>query len=290
MDPQSTDMNRWKAIIFYVCFLWVLIPFSGLAEMRPLGDDDLAEVAGHGGVDIWIKDFSFDLGFETIEYTDTDTGNSIEFNNIIVHDGTGMSAYIDYGDSPMTIDVFTVNDPSLAIHGQTFLSIVRPDASANKLYYTIENLVFSDQDLGRLDIGLVRNPYFHFNMTGHGTGISWEYGTEIEIDEIRFTYNTTPEYLEYSGIHLAESATGAPESPGTWAFSGPFKIGDMIENNMATFDVETFTATGQTHMLLNLPMSGTLRVEDVQFGGTDYGPIAIDGIAVHRLAITIPGN
>jgi hypothetical protein len=34
-------------------------------------------------------------------------------------------------------------------------------------------------------------------------------------------------------------------------------------------------------------MQGTLRVEDVNFGGNDFGPIAIDGIQVHRLVVKI---
>jgi len=38
-------------------------------------------------------------------------------------------------------------------------------------------------------------------------------------------------------------------------------------------------------MFYNLPMKGTVRVEDVTFGGTDFGPSAIDGITVHHLLV-----
>jgi hypothetical protein len=34
-------------------------------------------------------------------------------------------------------------------------------------------------------------------------------------------------------------------------------------------------------------MQGTLRVEDVTFGGNSFGPIAIDGINVHHLLLKI---
>ena len=34
-------------------------------------------------------------------------------------------------------------------------------------------------------------------------------------------------------------------------------------------------------------MSGTIRVADVNFGGQDFGPIADDGIQVHRLNVKI---
>ena len=38
---------------------------------------------------------------------------------------------------------------------------------------------------------------------------------------------------------------------------------------------------------LNLPMSGTIRVADVNFSGQGFGPVAIDNIQVHRLNLKI---
>ena len=34
-------------------------------------------------------------------------------------------------------------------------------------------------------------------------------------------------------------------------------------------------------------MKGTVRVADVQLGGQDFGPVAIDGIVAHHLYIKI---
>jgi hypothetical protein len=41
---------------------------------------------------------------------------------------------------------------------------------------------------------------------------------------------------------------------------------------------------------LNLPMSGSVRVENITFGGNDMGLLAIDGMNVQKLYIEIPGR
>jgi len=37
----------------------------------------------------------------------------------------------------------------------------------------------------------------------------------------------------------------------------------------------------------NLPMEGSPLVENVTFGGNNFGPVAMDGIRVHRLSFEI---
>ncbi len=82
-----------------------------------------------------------------------------------------------------------------------------------------------------------------------------------------------------------------------------FQIGDLrgvdidVDNdpanatvpNPATIDVGTDAGTGETSMRLNLPMKGTFRAKDINFGGNSYGSVAIDGITVHRLNLTFHG-
>ena len=41
-------------------------------------------------------------------------------------------------------------------------------------------------------------------------------------------------------------------------------------------------------IFLSLPIAGTVRMENVAFGGQDLGLIAIDGIQVHRLNVKSP--
>ena len=67
-----------------------------------------------------------------------------------------------------------------------------------------------------------------------------------------------------------------------------FKIGSIGDtyNTPATIDVAT-DSSNNTSLSLSLPMSGTVRVADVNFGGQDFGPIAIDNIQFHRLNVKI---
>jgi hypothetical protein len=75
-----------------------------------------------------------------------------------------------------------------------------------------------------------------------------------------------------------------------WVFSGNLKIGNIGTGNPAKIDVGTDAGTGTPTLYLNLPMQGTLGVENVTFGGNNFGPIAIDGINVHHLNVKISGG
>lgn len=135
---------------------------------------------------------------------------------------------------------------------------------------------------------------------GTGGGFDFDYSTRISAQAFRYTYNNTGETLKLSGIHLVNAADalgkdGSPDDPAVpanWAFTGAdnvFRIGDIGSGNPAKIDIVT-DATGVTSLFLQLPMQGSLRVEKVDFGGKDFGPIAIDGINVHRLSIELrPG-
>ena len=107
--------------------------------------------------------------------------------------------------------------------------------------------------------------------------------------------------MSFTNIHLANAADAShydinhnlildnPADPNTWSFTGDnsFKIGN-INTNPATIDVGTNnTDPTDTALFLNLPISGSLRIGDVQLGGNDFGPIAIDGINAHHLFVKI---
>jgi len=141
-----------------------------------------------------------------------------------------------------------------------------------------------------------------FGAHANGTsGVDFDYSTIVYAQAFRYTYTTTPVLpdttgtLALTGIHLMGAATGTaddPSNPATWKFTGTnnvFRIGNIDTGNPATIDVSTDTG-GTTSLNLNLPMQGSLRVENVNFGGNDFGPIAIDGINVHHLYVKISGG
>jgi len=162
-------------------------------------------------------------------------------------------------------------------------------------YQASVNHTNTSQSLGSIKLEALRQGPSLLHYWAHaGQGISFDYATAISANALTYTYNTTPKTLSLTGINIAGSATGAPQTPSSWAFSGDFKIGSIGDssNLPATIDVAT-DGSNKTSLFLSQPMSGTFRVADVNFGsvlpGTpgDFGPIAIDGIKVHSLNVKI---
>ena len=260
------------------------------------------------GVSIGMSGTKFHLDVGSIAISDTDNGNWLELRNFHVDDGAGGYFSFDTGSTPITIDVGS--DPAT---GWTAVHLVLTQFTQPRTY-TIENLIFCNQDIGRLQIADVTNPaelYFGAHQGGT-TGINFQYLSGLQINKIQYTYQYQPDPLLppqvpldllANGINLAAQATGAPEDPASWAFTGMYQVGDLggadidVDNdptnpavpNPATVDVGTDTGTGETSMLLNLPMKGSIRAKEVNFGGNSFGPVAIDGITVHRLNLTFHG-
>jgi hypothetical protein len=253
------------------------------------------------GVSIGMTGTKFHLDVDSIAISDTDNGNWIELRNFHVDDGVGSYFSFDTGSTPITIDVGS--DPTT---GLTAVHLVLSDNITPRTYLA-ENLIFCNQDIGRLQIADVTNLaelYFGAHQDGT-TGINFEYRTMFHIAQIKYRYQNPPQPKEFwiQDITLAAQATGAPETPILWAFSGMYQVGDLrgvdidVDNdpgnatvpNPATIDVGTDTDTGETSMLLNLPMKGSVRIKDVSIGPNDFGPCAIDGITVHHLKLTFHG-
>ena len=260
-----------------------------MAGMEPLDDAALDRIKAARGFSLLVKDVTFSYTLDSYTYTDTDTGNSLALNDLSWHDGAGGPVYFDSGDEAITFDILTINNPAGPIDGKTFFAITIPDWRQD-YHISVDHFVFCNTDLGRTDTGNINMPYSAFYFTGHGHGLDWELDFELNTEETAYTYNTAGDSLTQQGIYWAQTAAGAPETPDDWVFTGPFAIGDINNDNSAKLDVITLTDTNTTSLLLNIPMRGVYRIKDVSFGGSDFGPIAIDGIRVHRLHVMIkPG-
>jgi hypothetical protein len=107
--------------------------------------------------------------------------------------------------------------------------------------------------------------------------------------------------MDVTDINLAGQATGAPEDPSTWEFSGPFRVGDIIGGridfdddpanqaypNPATFDVATDTSTNTTAAYINVPLQGTIRMGG-RYGGTRLRAHRHRRITAHYLSSLSP--
>ena len=270
-------------------------------SMNTLDERDLSSITGQSGVTIYQGGEAL-VTIQSLLYSDTDHTpyNWIEFRNVTIDkDGLGnyfsfstpmdYVANIDTGapivDYPITLDVGTDST------GRTLIQQV-DSSNMNPRTFTVGTFLFCDQELGSLQLlGLTRGPDIS-RFGARSSGIDFDYTTQLYATSFEHQYNTSGDSLKLSGIHLAGSATGDVTDPTSitdpWVFSGNFKIGDIDNSNPATIDVGTNTSINNTAVFLNLPMQGTLRIEDVTFGsGNSFGPVAIDGINVHHLNVKI---
>lgn len=294
--------------------LMLSFPHTASAGMTSLGDEELSSITAQSGVSIaisegwarisydswYIEDTDHNVNWDTPETGDTD-GNRIEFNDLVIDDGAGgYFSFASYGE-PFTFDV----GASPYEDDQTLISM-RLSSHGNPRTLSVGNFVFLGRDIGSLALNDMteRGQYILLGPHGDGgCGIDFEYGAKMDIGAFEYTYNHDSatgdsQSLLVSAIHLCNNASGAPENPAAWAFNGTFRIGDFEESNPATFDVGSNPEVGKTIVRLNVPMKGSLRVENVSLVSgpdsatiSDFGPCALDGIKVHRMTIDlVPGS
>jgi hypothetical protein len=310
---------------FFICMLFPLAVVS--AQMKVMGDDALDRVVAGTGLSLMIKDvtmsfniksFAFDTldnpgdvttawshnaelysllfgqqdadGFQFESVLSQNSSSGIEFKNIVLHGGRSgdllLDVLFDSGESFVTADLFTIDDASSLINGQTLLEINVPQWQQN-LHLFIENIILAGTDIGSFDMGNIDVPFMDVYLSAHGHGIDWQIDIQQHMDEIKYTYNNTGDNFSASNITLAKTAAGLPENPADWSFDGAFSTGDINNNNPATLDIITLDSNNVTSILLNLPMQGTIRTENIHLGSQDFGPIAIDGINVHHMRVML---
>ncbi len=284
--------------------------------MNELSDETLSSVSAQAGININYGDFGMHLTWDSVRYSDTDSDPKqwVEFNGVSVSGSDGEHYfYLDCPEEyPMTIDVVS----GTTIDGQSRSMIAMQISNhVNPRSIKVEEFKFAGQELGELEIGNITMDPSSMRISSHlgaGTqGIDYEYLTKVHVDGFKYTYQINPEPVEarlsfdLTDITLAGQATGAPEDPSTWGFSGLFRVGDILGGqidfdddplnqaypNPATFDVATDTATSTTAAYINVPLQGSIRMGAVKIGNSGFGPVAIDGITSHYLCVRFsPGN
>jgi len=182
--------------------------------------------------------------------------------------------------------------------------------------YFIGDINFGDpneggiKDLGWADFGSFDLTSFKYFTAPHGDGIDMEHDFQLHIDTLTYGYQssaTSCKSLAFNNIHIGQTfgyglGTDDPSDPTTWYTStgtdiGEFKIGDIfgdasnfVNSNPATIDATDTSCndtlpTKHANVKLYLPLQGSIRFEQADFGGVDFGPGAIDGINAHRLLI-----
>jgi hypothetical protein len=290
-----------------LCMLLAATP--AVAGMTALGDRDLSAIHAGSGVSLDITGTNL-INIGSMFFRDYDTGNGIELNNIVWSNGSGggFSFATPAGD-PFTIDVGTntAGQTIVDLHDSTQVSPRAFGANLHFLEYSpgaysydpgyydlvrdIHDYItdYIVHDLGSLNVSGIVSPGNNLLIGAHG-GIDFQYNANIAIGSALYNYNTA-NALAFTGIQFfgtTPEITELPQDPTTWKpGSGSFQTGNMAGGNPAQIDVGTDTTTGVTEIKLALPMTGEIRVENVNFGGADFGPLALSGLDVHRLAIQI---
>jgi hypothetical protein len=279
-------MKTFGTGLVVLCMLLAPPVVSG---MTALGDGDLAAIRAGSGISLDITGTAR-ITVGSVYYQDTDTGNRIEFNNIVWggSEPGGTFSFATPAGDPVTEDIGTDSA------GRTYVNL--HDSTQVSPQTFSSDLSFCGQTLGSIKVSDIVRTENNLIIGAHG-GLDFQYNEKIDIGSAKYTYNTTSSdnALTFNGIHLSGTASGDPEgNPNTWTYSGPFKIGDIAGANPAQIDIGT-NSSGTTVLQYELPMTGSIRVEDVIFG-TDagnpkhFGPMVLDNLNVQMLAIRINPN
>jgi hypothetical protein len=261
-----------------------------------------------------------DNGYLTFNHLTLHDANStlyklnFDFGTTMTNNGI---MYFDIG----TLEVATQEDfllSSTPVSDYRSLTGLRVPNWDQNYIISIYGFTFSDGtaantfNLGQLDFGPYHLNKYNYWTSPHmdGTGLDFMYEFQSHFENIAWAYQmnssfTSCERLNFKNFYFGESfadyAGDNPANPATWKTNnnvdyGMFKIGDLFgdltpgserHSNPAQFDVGMVDdpVAGDAYLttLIALPMSGSIRFEQADFGGTDFGPGAIDGITVHRL-------
>ena len=275
-----------------------LTPVPSRAEKQVVGDAELATIAGGLDIAFSISDSDILITSDSFKITDSGGVNALEFVGIKIDDGLGGGFSLDTSPGvPGHLDV--VKDYT---HPENdYLLFEVPELSSdNAPHISVDQVFFAGAEIGSLylDKIVLYGARFRLRLLPplDGKILDSDLGIGVGIGEVRYVYNTDDDALAFKNVRLAQSATGAPETPADWAFSGLFRIGDiegLFTNppspiNPITVEIHITDSPDNPYMILNLPMTGALRAERVKFHDRDFGPIAIDGIVAHTLKVRIP--
>jgi len=240
-------------------------------------------------------------------------------------DLAGGAFYIDAGicevasmdDWDLGTDPTSVNKGMLVTKSPDWQQEVSYETSS--INFSSDGTGTNTHNLGAFYAGQIRQPSWRQYMAPHesGHGLDMEYDFEMHIDKLSYAYRidsadpSNVQTLSFENIHIGQSfgfgtAGDDPSDPTTWRSDiGEFQIGDMFGDLTSTdkkqqharpaqidagvCDFDFLDENAQGAYRLRLPFEGSIRFEKVAYGGTDFGPGAIDGIKAYRFdAYLIP--
>lgn len=315
MIKGSLMKSRCKTQLLLVLIIIIFPAVS--SALTELSDTNLKQSTAQSGIGIVLDSVlieTWDNGSHTI-LNPENAASYITFSDLhtIIRLSAGASdtngdGYID----AMTLDLGTVNDTASENYGQAYLAFRAPDWD-QQIDFDIGNINIAGHDVGSLSVTNWSQPSFELYAGAHGCGFDLEFRTQTKIDTISYNYSQTNS-MTVSGFTLCDSFTSNisddPSNPSTWSASGMFITGDLFNNNPMIIDlisddnknwiIERDPADGGNYTVPNprngsgfvsitTPIKGSMRMENINIGGTDFGPLAIDGINL-TTHIEFPGR
>lgn len=276
---------------------------SVYAKIQAMEDDSLAQINGEAGVTLSLNltvssvATSVSLGNSSGQYIEfigdggTTANALIIGNSATLHDGFGVSTNV-------TFDVGTSG-------GQTWLSInglTLPSSTANGINVYANNLTIVDGStitgLGNLAItGIVLGqgvtvsgaPSLSgvspvaMNITGHSGGVTMNASMAAYVKSLTWQLNTSGTTASFSNIYVY-AANNDLEGTTQDSWTTP-RTGNAAMS--MTMDIGSNGSANGTILAINESMSASIRVGNVNMGGTNFGPIEMNGMSVSRCLITI---
>lgn len=299
-------MTPARACISIILLITAIHTAPGASALEALDQGQMKHAVAQAGISIAMSDVIIEnhLGHLTVSNPDA-PAEYISFQNIHALTTINTGLFDMNGDGlthHLAVDVGVIND-------QVMFIARNPDFSLTT-NMTIGGIDFCGTAIGSLSVQDMTLSNLHLAMGPHAgsNGIDFELEQRLTIGELSYGYNST-DSLTFTGITLAQSFTGGLQAPNSWAPTGAFTIGDVAGGNPATIDIVADNQTAwnftdangvaysvdnprynTAYLGLNLPMSGSVRVENISFGGNNMGLLAIDNLNAQKLYIEIPGR
>jgi hypothetical protein len=290
-----------KMIILLALFVLVMnLRNPCVFSLESLSTDQMKQTVARSGVDISTSNAVTENYFDKIKFYNTD-----DEDHYLSFNGTHIISSINTGGTDMNNDG-SFNHLSLDLgsyNNNAMLFADCPDLNFS-VDIIVDDIELNNTHMGDMLVDNLTLSSLHLNIGPHvSTGVDFELGLRMKTDAVTYNYNSTGS-LTFSGIYFANSFSGAPEDPSSWTVNPPnltttdqFRVGDLANSKPATIDFILDPTTDTTSprfesgfIALNLPMNGSIRVENINFGGNDFGSLAIDGLKVEKLYIEIPGR
>ena len=279
-----------KRVFTYLLIPIILVLTTSAFSLESLSRDQMKQAVGRAGIDIAITNAVTETYFEHITFSSPDIEpitHYMRFNGLhmVTTLNTGGT---DVGGDGM-LNHFSLDVGLYAPTNQVMLFAKSPDLSiVNDI--TVDSIDFCEKNIGGLTVDDFKLSSFHLIAGPHDEcGVDFELGMRTRVESLVWQYGENQAIgddlaLKLTGICFAESF----DENNNYAAEGEFQVGDLAHGKPATFDVGSDGT--RAFVAVNLPLQGSVRIDNITMGGTDFGAFTLDGIEAEKLYIEIPGR